>query len=511
MRTRLALALALAATGTATAAATATGTAAAQDGPGPAAHTRPGAAAADGAWHTVYRHDFGTLRDISAFTSTATLNSTLRPTDTNQSLLQKPTLASNVAVTGDAGASDGKALAVRTQRASYATRSGPAYGWTNGRLMLRGQDQAPPVRIRTRLRFTPSIGTKSAIMWWPSHGGWRWEVDFAETFGGKTLTSYWGGRQHVSQRWHGDGPDRDTKANEQIAKNVDMDGTRYHVYDLFITGARMWVEIDGTEVFSTTDRQFLPTGAGFFSIGKASEGVRNSPTRTADAVFVDWLEISKPGGTTDTTAPAAPGGLRASGAAAGVSLGWTAGAESDIAGYNVYRAATPGGTYSRLNDSGPVAAVRYVDGTAASGGTYSYAVTAVDNAGNESGRAPAATATRPLAIAEQGAATYTQTWITDTSGGFSGGSAAYSRERGSTAVYRFSGSAVTWITSRGPRSGTATVWYDGVRQTSVNLYSARKRSQVVGWTSPTAAGEHTLLVHVDQDRWVGVDAFRTAG
>lgn len=261
------------------------------------AGTAPGAATparSDGSWHSVFRTDFATLDHISAFTSTAALNSTLHPTDTNQSLLQKPTLAGNVRIVQDGGTADGKALAVHTRRAHYSTTSGQRYGWTNGRLMLRGYDQSPPVRIRTRLRFTPSVGTKTAVMWWPATGGWRWEVDFAETFGGLSRTDYWGGRQHVSERWHGDGPDRDHKANEQIVHNFDLNGTRYHVYDLFILPGRMWVEVDGRQVFSTTDKQFLPRGPGFFSIGKAVEGRRNDTRRTDDAVYVDWLEIDKP-------------------------------------------------------------------------------------------------------------------------------------------------------------------------------------------------------------------------
>lgn len=277
--------------------ATAAGTAAAQEpataSPPDAASART-AAAAGGSWHSVFWTNFANLDHISAFTSTATLNSTLRPSDTNQSLLQKPTLAGNVGVVDDAGAADGKAMVVRTRRAHYWTTSGRRWGWTNGRLMLRGQDQSPPVRIQTRLRFTPSVGTKTAVMWWPASGGWPWEVDFAETFGGRTLTDYWGGRQHVSQRWHGDGPDPDKQAIEQLVKNVDLDGTRYHLYDLYILSGRMRVEIDGKEVFSTTDKQYLPSGPGFFSIGKAVEGRRSDTHRTEDAVYVDWLKIDKP-------------------------------------------------------------------------------------------------------------------------------------------------------------------------------------------------------------------------
>lgn len=86
----------------------------------------------------------------------------------------------------------------------------------------------------------------------------------------------------------------------------------------------------------------------------------------------------------DTTAPAAPAGLAATGGTRQVVLDWADNAEPDLAGYRVYRngvqIASPTG--SAFTDTG-----------LADGATYTYEVTAVDNAGNESARSAQASAT----------------------------------------------------------------------------------------------------------------------
>ena len=254
----------------------------------------PGSGAAGSNWRRVYRNDFTGLGDVLAFQSSVEVNSRLTPGDTANSPLQKPSLRGNVQVVPDAGAQDGQALGVFTRIGEYATANGAARGWTNGRMMIKNQEHAPPVRVRARLRMTPSAYTKSAVMWWPAGGGWPWEVDFAETFGGTSTTDGWGSRQKISQRWHAD-LDGDGRAKEQLVKDVPLDATRFHVYDLFVTPERMWIEIDGVLRMETTDRRYIPTGPGFFSIGKAMTGRRDVAGRTEDAVIVDWVEIYRGG------------------------------------------------------------------------------------------------------------------------------------------------------------------------------------------------------------------------
>jgi hypothetical protein len=66
-----------------------------------------------------------------------------------------------------------------------------------------------------------------------------------------------------------------------------------------------------------------------------------------------------------------------------VGLSWTASSSSNVAGYNVYRAATAAGPFTKMNAS-LVAGTTCTDSTAQPGQTYYYVLTAVDGSSNES-------------------------------------------------------------------------------------------------------------------------------
>lgn len=66
-----------------------------------------------------------------------------------------------------------------------------------------------------------------------------------------------------------------------------------------------------------------------------------------------------------------------------VLLGWAAGSDAAVAGYHVYRASRSAGPFRRISP-GPVADTAYVDASVSRGETYYYAITAVDEAGDES-------------------------------------------------------------------------------------------------------------------------------
>jgi glycosidase len=91
--------------------------------------------------------------------------------------------------------------------------------------------------------------------------------------------------------------------------------------------------------------------------------------------------VTPPG--VDLTPPQAPTGLAAAARDATVALTWEAGA--DAAGYYVYRSRVRGGGYERLNEV-PLLGTAYADDTVENGRLYYYVVTAIDAAGNESGR-----------------------------------------------------------------------------------------------------------------------------
>src|SRR5262249_48195708 len=98
----------------------------------------------------------------------------------------------------------------------------------------------------------------------------------------------------------------------------------------------------------------------------------------------------------DTFPPAVPRNLAAAGfpSAAGgqeVDLSWAINVEPDLAGYRIYRSEQEGQPGAVLR-SELLAAPAYRDLSVLSGHRYWYSVTAVDRAGNESGRSEAAPA-----------------------------------------------------------------------------------------------------------------------
>lgn len=77
-----------------------------------------------------------------------------------------------------------------------------------------------------------------------------------------------------------------------------------------------------------------------------------------------------------------------------VTLTWVASTSSGVVGYNVYRAATDGGPYTKINGS-IVEPLTYVDTSVSGGQTYYYVVTAVDGSANESAYSMQVSATIP--------------------------------------------------------------------------------------------------------------------
>jgi fibronectin type 3 domain-containing protein len=90
----------------------------------------------------------------------------------------------------------------------------------------------------------------------------------------------------------------------------------------------------------------------------------------------------------DTFPPRTPTGLAAVPSTDGIDLSWEPNTEPDLAGYIVYRrqVSVTGeaiGTPTRLTST-PTPAPAFSDRTAQPGQSYSYRVTAIDTAGNES-------------------------------------------------------------------------------------------------------------------------------
>ncbi|NQY65463.1 MAG: endonuclease [Alteromonadaceae bacterium] len=89
------------------------------------------------------------------------------------------------------------------------------------------------------------------------------------------------------------------------------------------------------------------------------------------------------GGSSDTIPPELPVNLSGVGGDGLVELSWTANVESDLAGYNIYRSDTSGGTFVRINSS-TVNTSAYTDNNVMGNTTYFYVITAIDTSNNES-------------------------------------------------------------------------------------------------------------------------------
>ncbi|WP_407344421.1 kelch repeat-containing protein [Pengzhenrongella phosphoraccumulans] len=100
----------------------------------------------------------------------------------------------------------------------------------------------------------------------------------------------------------------------------------------------------------------------------------------------------------DTTPPAVPVGVTAvAGAGPVVRVAWTAGAEPDLAGYRVYRAASTPVPVSGTPASGAalVTSASWTDPGVVAGSTYHYVVVAADASGNASGPSGAVSVSVP--------------------------------------------------------------------------------------------------------------------
>lgn len=91
----------------------------------------------------------------------------------------------------------------------------------------------------------------------------------------------------------------------------------------------------------------------------------------------------------DVFPPAVPAGLRATPTPNSVELTWDANTEPDLAGYRIYRA-VDGGPFEKIADLSTLPT--YSDRAVEHGKAYRYAVSAIDQAGNESMRSPVAEA-----------------------------------------------------------------------------------------------------------------------
>ncbi|GAA3580602.1 hypothetical protein GCM10022197_43110 [Microlunatus spumicola] len=183
---------------------------------------------------------------------------------------------------------------------------------------------------------------------------------------------------------------------------------------------------------------------------------------------------------TDVYPPSAPRDLAVAPKPGGMDLRWTPSPETDVSAYRVYRG-TASGTLTLLStqtadDSDAV------DEGLQPGATFRYQVTAVDSSGNESARSAVVSGTVPMAALPAGtyqdddaSVTKTGAWERVESSNDSGGSSSFLNSAGYTEL-SFATSGIRWIARTNSYSGTADVYLDGKKTTTVDLYSAATRT-----------------------------------
>ncbi len=207
---------------------------------------------------------------------------------------------------------------------------------------------------------------------------------------------------------------------------------------------------------------------------------------TPSRVTVPW--ISPP----DTDPPAAPTGLTATAGGEGVILDWADNAETDLASvpYRVYRQ-NADGTWPSA-PTATAATSGYTDADRAAGTTYTYRVTAIDRAGNESPPSAEASATPTNCLYDDR--------ILST-----GGLVSYWRlgeTSGTTAADAQGGNDGTY--TNGPRLG----------QTGLLTCSANKSVKLDGENDHVAVPDAALIDLTNQftvEAWVNLDALPGSG
>lgn len=131
-----------------------------------------------------------------------------------------------------------------------------------------------------------------------------------------------------------------------------------------VVGARQWLDTDARygESYSYVVQAVLRTG------GAVAESAWSAPVSITPV---------------DRFPPAAPGGLAAVAGPSSIELTWDGNGEADLGGYVVYRAAGDSG-WQRAGER--LGVPSYSDRNVQPGTRYRYAVTAVDQLGNESPR-----------------------------------------------------------------------------------------------------------------------------
>ncbi|WP_238694240.1 fibronectin type III domain-containing protein [Nocardioides daphniae] len=171
-----------------------------------------------------------------------------------------------------------------------------------------------------------------------------------------------------------------------------------------------WTKLTGSTISARSyDATNLTNGSTYFFAVTSVDTTGNESAKSTAA-------SATPAAADDTRPPPVPRDLDTTPGDTSVHLAWAAVSAADLEGYNVYRATSSGGPWTKLTGS-PISANSYEATELTNGTTYHFAVTSVDNAGNESAKSASATglptATRPGVSEHCGQLGGDQTWSQD--------------------------------------------------------------------------------------------------
>lgn len=135
---------------------------------------------------------------------------------------------------------------------------------------------------------------------------------------------------------------------------------------------------------TTLDEKALPGDSSCYTVRTVASTVPLVESAAADEACLTVEDVA---------APAPPLGVAAQPKESGLEVSWSPSPEADLAVYRVYRW-SQGVPAARIAEV-PAGETTYLDAEAPTGVVVRYSVTAVDKSGNESGRSPAASASRP--------------------------------------------------------------------------------------------------------------------
>ena len=182
-----------------------------------------------------------------------------------------------------------------------------------------------------------------------------------------------------------------------------------------------------------------------------------------------------------------------------VVLSWSATDEDGIAGYELQQSTDGGATFTNMPLPTCITTTLTLSITPNGAGQHwDFAVRATDRLGAVSDY-KAGPAFKVETYQESASAVvYAGAWKADSVSGAYGDSVTYASTAAAKATFTFTGSSVSWVSTRGTDRGKAEVWLDGTKKATINLYASSRnvRQTVYAINGLSTNTSHNLEIRV---------------